>query len=460
VPDCRINGGGTQSYWKSKMNNDDLIIEAVNRIADTSFDASAPTNTDTSVPTNCNGDRITCPVVLNLLAKPRFFPRPSGSKARGFLDGERKSVEPEIRPKYLGPPSGRIPTDDEKRGAWYLQSEYLAGRLGKDEQENARNWNTVIWINKHHTVTRTPAEALPPLNIYVGDKISQSTKGTGAPTGLDDEAPDKAGNKGEEYEQINIDVDPYNRRGMRVMDEDGTTHSLEIKTDDYTVLRLMDALEEIDDLAAINIDDLGAPILPQTDFPIADQRAESGKIILILMTQMRTLWQPGAIADHATMASLVPGKGKDVAAAVGRQRVIEGLRIAESIRRELGRKERKFSMWQSQTRARQIQVDRPGFSVDDTIKGTLVALADKTPPIVSMPMIGDYEPVMVRQDNDGDTARGSLLAALPDKSLPMPVRALEGYYLNMAAGPVIKIADIPLAGNDNFQSNSTDRKAA
>ena len=96
---------------------DDEFIEAINTTADTSFDASVPT---TSVPTNSNGDPITDPVVLNLLANPRFFTRPSGSKARGFLDGERKSVEPEIRPKYLGPPSGRIPTDDEKRGAWQL----------------------------------------------------------------------------------------------------------------------------------------------------------------------------------------------------------------------------------------------------------------------------------------------------------------------------------------------------
>jgi hypothetical protein len=66
----------------------------------------------------------------------RDFSRPSGSNAQGFLDGEHKSVEPEVRPMYLGPPSGRIPTPDEKRCAWQLREEYLAGRLGKNGEEN------------------------------------------------------------------------------------------------------------------------------------------------------------------------------------------------------------------------------------------------------------------------------------------------------------------------------------
>src|ERR1700682_6299976 len=95
-------------FRKSKrQNNMDDLIEAVEKIADTSFDAS--------VPTNCTGDPIIDPVVFKLLAKPRLAIRPSGIKARGFLKGERKSVDPEIRPVYLGPPSARIPTDDEKR---------------------------------------------------------------------------------------------------------------------------------------------------------------------------------------------------------------------------------------------------------------------------------------------------------------------------------------------------------
>jgi hypothetical protein len=329
---------------------DSEFIEAINTTADTSFDASVPTNTDASVPTNCTGDPITCPVVLNLLKKPLFYERLSGGTAKRLLDGERKPggfpFIPTTCPEYKGPPSGRAGNDDEKRGAWQLQEEYLVGRLGKNEEENIRNWNTVLWIEKHYRVTRTPAEALPPLNIYVGDKTSQSTEGTGAPAGPDDEAPDdKVENEGFKFKRIKVDVGKGDLQGcIRVMDENRTAHILEIKADDYDVLRLIDALEEIDKLAKINVNDLMRevpPLLPQTDFPSADQRAESGKIIRTLMLGMRTLWHPVicTIADHADMKSQSQGKGKDVAAAVGRQRVIEGLRIAESIRRGLGRQE-------------------------------------------------------------------------------------------------------------------------
>ena len=447
---------------------DDDFIEAINTTADTSFDVSAPTKSDASAHTNCTGDRITCPVVLNLLANPRFFTRPSGSKARGFIDGERRpgGVTPTTCPPYLGPPSGRAGNADEKRGAWQLQEEYLAGRLGKNEEENGRLWNTVKWIDKHYRIVTMPAEALPPLNIYVGDKISQSTDGTGAPTGPDDEAPDEVENEGVEFESINVG-EADGQSSMCVMDENETTHRLEIKAGDYAVLRLADALEEIDKSAKIDVNDLmreAPPLLPQTDFPSSDQRAESGKIIRMLKVRMHTLWHPviRSIADHVTMTSLgkTQGAGDKVAAAVGRQRVIEGLRLAESIRKGLGRQDRPFSMWlnqMNQIRARQTIVNRPGFSVDDTIKGTLVVLADKTAPVISMPMIGDYEPVMVRQDNDGDTARGSLLAVLTSTSLPKPVRAPEGHYLNMAAGPVIKKL---LPTNDNCRVEAAAAKAA
>jgi hypothetical protein len=280
-----------------------------------------------------------------------------------------------------------------------LQEEYLAGRLGKNEEENGRLWNTVNWIDRHNRVTKMPAEALPPLNIYVGDKISQSTEGTGAPTGPDDEAPDEAGNEGIEFESINVG-EADSDRSMRVMDENGTEHRLDIKTSDYDLLRLVDVIEDIDGLAKIDINKLAKlapPILSQTDFPSDDQRAESGKIIRILMTGMHTLWHPviRAIADHATMTSLGQGKGKGVAAAVGRQRVIEGLRIAESIRKGLARQDRPFSMWQYQIRARQVPVRKSGLtaarrqaSVDEIIKAVLVA----TTPVISIPMIGNPLP--------------------------------------------------------------------
>ena len=82
---------------------------------------------------------------------------------------------------------------------------------------------------------------------------------------------------------------------------------------------------------------MAVPLLPQVDFPSSDQRVESGKIIRMLRLGMRCFWHPviSAIADHATMASLgkTQGVGDHVAAAVGRTRVIEGLRQAELIRK-------------------------------------------------------------------------------------------------------------------------------
>ena len=76
-----------------------------------------------TAPLNCNGVPITDPVVLNILANPRILSRRSGSATAGFLDCERKPVEPEVRPVYPGPPSGRTGNAAEKRGAWQLEDE-------------------------------------------------------------------------------------------------------------------------------------------------------------------------------------------------------------------------------------------------------------------------------------------------------------------------------------------------
>jgi hypothetical protein len=373
--------------------------------------------------------------------------RPSGSATTGFYrPGERSEsgapfeVIPTTCPEYLGPPTGRAGNDEEKCGAWQLQAEYLADRLGKNKEETARNWNTVLWIDKHYRVTRTPAEALPPFNIYVGDEISQSTNGTGAPTGLDDEAPDaEVENEGVEFERISVgqtEAGTGSKRrpalyrqsagSVRVMGrgDDEKTYRLDIEADHYDLLRLVDALEEIDALAKIDVDDLkdnAPPLLPQIDFPSSDQRAESGKIIRMLMVGLRTLWRPVicAIADHATMKSLGQGKGKDVAAAVGRQRVIEGLLIAESIRKGLGRQE--FVVRHTL---------EPSYTVatclDEIIRGVLARLGGQT--------LDDRR------------------AAWP------PYRDWQGsccYIDGMRFVP-----SSPLAGNDNHQSDSADRKAA
>ena len=141
------------------MKNDiDDLMNEVDRIADTSFDAS-----DIAPKTKTFG--------TNTIAERR-----SGSAVKAFYrPGERPDdgapfTPTTTIPKYSGPPSGRVPTDDEKRGSWQLQEEYLAGRLGKNEEENGRFWNTATWMDKLLRIATKPAEALPPLNIYVGDK--------------------------------------------------------------------------------------------------------------------------------------------------------------------------------------------------------------------------------------------------------------------------------------------------
>ena len=122
---------------------DDEFLNAIDKTADTSFDANAPTDS-TGDPITCpvvlnllTGEPIKCPVVLHVLAKPVFAVRRSGIATTGFLDGEYKSTDREVRPQYLGPPSGRVPTADEKCGAYHLYAEYIAVRLGKNGKRTA-----------------------------------------------------------------------------------------------------------------------------------------------------------------------------------------------------------------------------------------------------------------------------------------------------------------------------------
>jgi hypothetical protein len=284
--------------------------------------------------------------------KPTFASRPSGSTAPGFyrpgerpkclLDGDNNPypIEDEPTPIYTGPPSGHAPTDDEKRAAWHLENEYFADRLGKNKEENARLWNTAKWVERHHRIATMPAESLAPFNIHIADATVQDT---GAPTGADDESPDDAQeNEGAEFERIHVGKQD-SPTSMRVMDEDGVTRRLEIKADDYDVMRLADQLDECDKLAKVDVNEAARKPLPESfDYPDdPDDFAESGKIIRILMAGMHTLWTPviRAVVDRVTMHSLgsSQGVGDDKAATVGRWRVIEGLRLADSIRRRLER---------------------------------------------------------------------------------------------------------------------------
>jgi hypothetical protein len=348
--------------------------------------------------------------------------RPSGSAKVGFhRPGERAKcmldsndnpypIENESPPKWLDRTSGRAPTADEKNGTWWLQEEYLANRLGKDTEENSRLWNTALWIDKHYRNATTTAEATRPFNIYVGDQISQRTEG-GAPAGPDDDAPDeKAENEGVGFESIKTFKTDKHGNAV-VKGQNGTVYRLDVMpSDNHELLRLVDGLNETDRSAKIDVNKLmreTTPPLPQVDSPGPYEREESGKIIRILMARMPTSWHPviSSIADQVTMKSLgkSQGVGDSVAATVGRWRVIEGLRLAESIKKGLERQNR------SKIRAEQTPVPRSG----------------KVPSVREM------------------------MAPL---AAPKAVRAPAGHYWSQARGPVIRLSENgrPFPANDNF----------
>jgi hypothetical protein len=136
--------------------------------------------------------------------------------------------------------------------------------------------------------------------------------------------------------------DGFGVEGINIDERDNDR--LAIKLSDYDLARLVDDLEEFDKTAKIDVNKLARnadPLAERIDMPGPIERQEAIKILRMLMLGMRSLWHPvkRAISDHATMKSL--GKTQNVsdgvAATVGRTRVIEGLRIAEPIRKGLGK---------------------------------------------------------------------------------------------------------------------------
>jgi hypothetical protein len=186
----------------------------------------------------------------------------------------------------------------------------------------------------------------------------------------------------------------------RVQIDESDKESLDLKLSDYELVRLVDDLRECDKLAKIDINKVvrnADPLPERIDLPGPIERQEAIKIVRMLRVGMRSLWHPvkRSITDHATMKSLgkTQNVGDGVAAAVGRARVVEGLRLAESIRKGLTRQERNFSMWLSQIRVKQEVV-----------------------PSVEWRLSGRYKLGSV------DEIVREVLAVLPDKSLPKPVR--------------------------------------
>jgi hypothetical protein len=209
-----------------------------------------------------------------------------------------------------------------------------------------------------------PPTALKGLN-WCTDKFNEVIPDDrGGDTG--DEAADPADkNNGFGFETIKIDARDKER--------------LALKLSDYDLARLMDYFKESDASTKIDINKPGKvdPLLERIDLPGPMERHAAIKNAHMLIMGMHLLWHPveRAIFDHASMKSLgkTQNVGDGVAATVGRTRVIEGLRLAESIRKGLMRQERGFSM-----RLNQTPVQTPGLtaarrqaSVDAIIKEVL-----------------------------------------------------------------------------------------
>jgi hypothetical protein len=286
----------------------------------------------------------------NLIAE-----RPSGSRIIGFhRPGERPKngapfeAQPTKLPKYNGRPSGRSPSETEKRVAWPLQGEYLAGRLGKDNGENSKLWNTVKWIDQHYRIATMSANATQTINWLTN--------------GWQDVAEHE-----EIIEGFGVELIGLNALDWKRISRLGNT---------YDTARLIDELKELDELGKIDANKLLSECGPRPlrfDFPTAIERAESGAIVGMLQLGMRTLWTPvkRSIADHTEMFRLGQGARREIAPAVGRQRVIEGLRIADSIRKDIARQKNpvavnEASYWPAR-QGRMAVVDKLIMSVLNTV---------------------------------------------------------------------------------------------
>jgi hypothetical protein len=279
------------------------------------------------------GKPIADPVVCGLITKPRIAERRSGSNRESFYrpqerpsDGAPFNIIPTKCPPYQGRPKARDATIGEINGAWQLQEEYLADRLGKDVEENSRLWNTAKWIDKHYRIATMPAQAVSGMNLITGRwEEHLSSEEIFGSCSEDEEIEASFG-----QERFSVD-----RR---------TKESVALKLSDQDLISLADYFKEHDKLTAIDINKLALnanPLPERIDLPKPIDRTESGKIIRMLMLGMRSLWRPviRAIADHATMKALgkTQNVGDGVAASVGRTRIIEGLRVADSIKKRLAR---------------------------------------------------------------------------------------------------------------------------
>lgn len=250
----------------------------------------------------------------------RLAKRPSMSKTKGFYrpgeraeDGAPFELVPTKSPYYRGQPMDRLrraPSTSEEKAVWRLEAEYLAGRLGKNSVENSSHWDCALWIERLWETAMKPPNAAQGLSLVT------------APTD-------------EEVCHSRYSNDSTNLQVVR-----------ELPTATFAALYMVTAVQAADKVLQKQL------IAPKSERqrPVfdsalywAEQRLDADKTIRMLMAGMRTLWSPVklSIIDRIELNALgtTQGVGSNGATAAGRQRVIEGLRIACSIRKDLLRAE-------------------------------------------------------------------------------------------------------------------------
>ncbi len=231
----------------------------------------------------------------------------------GFIrPDERAKGAPTKCPEYSGQPDPkqrRPPT--AKDGVWRLQSEYEEGRVGRNRVENSKLWDCALWILRLYETAERPADATRALSLIT--------------TPLEDE----------------ISADSI----------DGDTESLNVLYElpgyVFEVLYIMDMVKALDRCERTK----PAPPGSERDRPVFDSRleavelrVEASEMLEKLKVRMGSLWKPVklAVIDRVELHELgtTQGVGRDLAGAVGRQRVIEGLRIAASLRKGMAESQR------------------------------------------------------------------------------------------------------------------------
>lgn len=193
------------------------------------------------------------------------------------------------------PITARAANDNEKGKPWPLYDEYVAERLGKDANDNSKNWNTAIWIDGIYQAAMLPDRALGPVHWISG--------------GLDDY--ELSG-----YEQTEV-----------------------IPAEALAFLQIVEAVKGLNRGGEeVPIHEARGDVDPRLPTGV-EIRCDASKKLRLLQAGMRGLWKPvkQAIVDQAEMWTLgiTQGVSRAMAPTAGRQRVLDGLGIAADIRRDI-----------------------------------------------------------------------------------------------------------------------------